>query len=97
VDGRALGEHDEVKRFIGNGFEWAYEGDGPQQLAPAILADHLGDNDKAVRLSGPFMKAMVSAVVILVAFGLITWSGWPIRPDFDRAVILIAVLFAVAM
>ena len=26
------------------GFEWTYEGDGPRQLALALLADHLGDD-----------------------------------------------------
>ncbi len=60
VDGKALDEHYEVQRFTGNGFEWAYEGGCPQQLALAILVDHLGDNDKAERLSGPFMKAVVA-------------------------------------
>ena len=35
-------------------------GDSPRQLALAILADYLGDNDKAVRLSEPFMKKIVA-------------------------------------
>ena len=60
VNGQALAERYEIKRFTKNGFEWAYEGDSPQQLALAILADHLGDTERAVRLSEPFMKAVVA-------------------------------------
>jgi len=60
VDGKPLGEHYEVKRFTRFGFEWSYEGDSPQQLALAILADCLGDNERAIRLSGPFMKEIVA-------------------------------------
>jgi len=60
VDGRNLGEHYEVKRFTRFGFEWSYDGDSPQQLALAILVDYLGDADKAVRLSGPFMRKVVA-------------------------------------
>ena len=60
VDGRPLAEHYEVKRFTKFGFEWTYEGDSPRQLALAILADYLGDNARAIRLSEPFMKQVVA-------------------------------------
>jgi hypothetical protein len=60
VDGAPLGEHYEVKRFTKFGFEWTYEGDSPHQLALAILVDYLGDVDRAVRLSEPFMKEIVA-------------------------------------
>ena len=60
VDGKGLDEHYEVKRFARYGFEWTYEGDSPQQLALAILFDHLGDRDRAIRLSLPFMKTVVA-------------------------------------
>ena len=60
VDGRPLDEHYEVKRFTRYGFEWTYEGDSPQQLALAILFDHLGDRDRAIRLSQPFMREVVA-------------------------------------
>ena len=56
VDGRSLPEHYEVKQFTSWGFEWTYEGASPQQLALAILYDHLGDKERAIRLSEPFMK-----------------------------------------
>jgi hypothetical protein len=60
VDGKRLDEHYEVKRFTKFGFEWTYEGDSPQQLALAILYDHLGDKERAIRLSAPFMTAVVA-------------------------------------
>ena len=60
ADGRRLDEHYEVKRFTNYGFEWTYEGESPQQLALAILYDHLGDKDRAIRLCGPFMKSVVA-------------------------------------
>jgi hypothetical protein len=60
ADGRPLDAHYEVKRFTRYGFEWTYEGESPRQLALAILYDHLGDRDRAVRLSEAFMKEVVA-------------------------------------
>jgi hypothetical protein len=60
VDGRPLSEHYDVKRFTTYGFEWTYEGESPQQLALAILYDHLGDKDRAIALSENFMKRVVA-------------------------------------
>ena len=60
VDGKRLDEHYEVKRFTRYGFEWTYEGESPQQLALAILFDHLGDKQRAIALSEPFMKEVVA-------------------------------------
>ena len=60
VDGRRLDEHYEVKRFTKFGFEWTYEGESPQQLALAILFDYLGDKERAIRLSEPFMQEIVA-------------------------------------
>src|SRR5215467_11806274 len=60
VDGRRLDEHYEVARFTRYGFEWTYEGASPQQLAMAILFDHGGDKDRAVRLAEPFMRRVVA-------------------------------------
>ena len=50
VDGRPLPEHYEVKQFTSWGFEWTYEGASPRQLALAILYDHTGDRERAIRL-----------------------------------------------
>jgi hypothetical protein len=60
ADGKRLDEHYEVKRYTKYGFEWTYEGESPRQLALAILYDHLGDGDRAIRLSEPFMKDVVA-------------------------------------
>ncbi len=60
VDGRRLDEHYEAERFTSWGFEWSYEGDSPQQLALAILIEHLGDKQRAIRLCGPFMRQVVA-------------------------------------
>jgi len=60
VDGRPLPEHSEIKQFTRRGFEWTYEGTSPQQLALAILFDFLGDPERALALSEPFMKEVVA-------------------------------------
>ena len=60
VDGKLLPEHYEVKQFTTRGFEWTYEGTSPRQLALAILFDYLGDKERAIALSGPYMKDVVA-------------------------------------
>jgi Family of unknown function (DUF6166) len=60
VDGKPLPEHYEVKQFTKYGFEWTYEGESPQQLALAILYDHLGDAARAIAMSESFMKVVVA-------------------------------------
>jgi hypothetical protein len=60
VDGRRLDERYDVKRFTKYGFEWTYEGDSPQQLALAILFEHLSDKERAIALSQPFMRKIVA-------------------------------------
>ncbi len=60
VDGRRLDERYDIQRFTNGGFEWTYEGDEPRQLAIALLAEHLGDDGKALELSEAFMKAKIA-------------------------------------
>ena len=60
VDGKPLPEHYEVKQITRRGFEWTYDGESPQQLALAILFDHLGDKDRAIALSQSYMKDVVA-------------------------------------
>ena len=60
ADGGRLDEHYEVKRFTKYGFEWTYEGESPQQLALAILVDYLGEPERALRLSKPFMQVIIA-------------------------------------
>jgi Family of unknown function (DUF6166) len=60
VDGAPLNPRVDIKRFSPAGFEWTYEGDGPRQLALAILADHLGDAQRALALTERFMQEVVA-------------------------------------
>jgi hypothetical protein len=60
VDGAPLAPRFDLKRLSPTGFEWTYEGNGPAQLALALLADHLGDDSRALALYQPFMRAVVA-------------------------------------
>lgn len=60
VDGRPLDPRYDLKRLSQTGFEWTYEGAGPAQLALALLADHLGDDARALALHERFMRAVVA-------------------------------------
>ena len=60
VDGAALDPRFDIRRFSRTGFEWTYEGDGPRQLALALLADHLGDAGQALALTERFMRRVVA-------------------------------------
>src|SRR5882724_1514868 len=42
------------------GFEWGYPGSGPAQLALALLADHLGDDEQAVKLHQEFKGMLIT-------------------------------------
>jgi len=42
VDGKPLDPRADLRNFGADRFEWGYEGSGPNQLAFAILADHMG-------------------------------------------------------
>jgi hypothetical protein len=60
VDGRPLPQRTDIKAISEDGFEWSYEGVAPAQLALAILADHMGSPERALRLYEPFMKHIVA-------------------------------------
>ena len=60
VDGEPLNPRFDLKRLSPTGFEWTYEGNGPAQLALALLADHLGDDARALAFYQPFMRAVVA-------------------------------------
>lgn len=76
VDAQPLDERYDVKTYTDHGFEWSYEGDGPRQLALAIVADHLGDPQAALELVEPFMTRVVAN------FG----NDWEMTSaDIDRA------------
>jgi len=60
VDGNPLSERYDIKAFTTMGFEWTYEGKEPRQLALALLADHLGDDQRALALSESFMAKVIA-------------------------------------
>ena len=60
VDGAPLDPRFDVKVFSKAGYEWTYEGDGPRQLALALLCDHLGDPARALALTERFMQEVVA-------------------------------------
>jgi hypothetical protein len=60
VDGKKLAPRFDLKKLSPAGFEWTYEGAGPAQLALALLADHLGNDQRALALHEPFMRAVVA-------------------------------------
>jgi hypothetical protein len=62
VDGAPLNPRYDLKRFSPAVFEWTYIGDGPRQLALALLADHLGDPARALALTEAFMRDGVAVL-----------------------------------
>jgi hypothetical protein len=60
VDGAPLDPRYDLKQLCDTGFEWTYEGAAPAQLALALLADHFGDGDKALRHYEVFMREIVA-------------------------------------
>ena len=71
VDGAPLDPRFDVRRFGRTGFEWTYEGDGPRQLALALLCDHLGDAQRALALTEGFMRLVVAELD----------NAWELRSD----------------
>lgn len=60
VDGQPLDERVDIHQFTDGGFEWSYEGDAPQQLALALLADHLDDSKQALALCSRFTRQVIA-------------------------------------
>ncbi len=60
VDGAQLDPRTDLKRFTNRGFEWTYEGVEPSQLALALLAHHLEDEQRALSLCKNFMCQVVA-------------------------------------
>ncbi|HVC56208.1 MAG TPA: DUF6166 domain-containing protein [Stellaceae bacterium] len=60
VDGKPLAPRYDLRRLSATGFEWTYEGAGPAQLALALLADHLGDDARALQLYDRVMRTLVA-------------------------------------
>ena len=62
VNGEALEMRLDLRNHSPTGFEWGYCGSGPAQLALAILADHLGDDQRALDLYQRFKWAVVAGL-----------------------------------
>jgi hypothetical protein len=60
VDGEPLPIRHDLKMLSRAGFEWTYQGAGPAQLALALLADHFGDDQKALRHHEKFMREVIA-------------------------------------
>lgn len=60
VDGKPLPPRHDLRALSKAGFEWTYEGAGPAQLALALLADHFGDDAKALAKYERFMRGVVA-------------------------------------
>lgn len=62
VNGRPLNPRHDLWNHSPNGFEWGYGGSGPAQLSLALLADHLGDGERAARLHQEFKRKVVTSL-----------------------------------
>jgi hypothetical protein len=60
VDGTPLPPRHDLRRLSSTGFEWTYAGAAPAQLALALLADHLADDNRALALHDTFMKRVIA-------------------------------------
>jgi len=68
--GHAINPRHDLFNHSPEGFAWGYSGSGPAQLALAILADHLGDDAKAVKLHHQFKFRVIAQLDIDKPFAL---------------------------
>ena len=62
VNGKPLNPRHDLQNHSPNGFEWGYGGSGPAQLALAILADHLRNDQLALANYQPFKFEVVAGL-----------------------------------
>jgi hypothetical protein len=60
VDGHPLNPRLDLRNHSPTGFEWGYRGSGPAQLALAILADHLVNEEQALDLYQRFKWTVIA-------------------------------------
>jgi hypothetical protein len=60
VDGDPLDPRLDLRNHSPTGFEWGYCGSGPAQLALAILADHLANDEQALNLYQRFKWSVIA-------------------------------------
>lgn len=62
VNGESLDPRLDLRNHSPTEFEWGYGGSGPAQLALAILADYLGDDEQALNLYQRFKWVVVAGL-----------------------------------
>ena len=73
--GHALDPRLDLRNHSPSGFEWHYNGSGPAQLALALLADALGDDERAQASYQDFKFRVVARLPD---------HGWELSPGGDR-------------
>jgi hypothetical protein len=73
VNGAPLPPRNDLFNYSPLGFEWGYHGSGPAQLALAILAHYLGDDERALTLHQRFKRDVIGE--------LNRSTGWSINGD----------------
>lgn len=59
---RTLDPRHDLRNHSPDGFEWGYLGSGPAQLALAICADVLGDDERAQRVYQQFKEREIAPI-----------------------------------
>ena len=72
VNGILLNPRFDLWNHSPDAFEWGYGGSGPAQLALAILADFLEDDQRASELHQEFKRAVIAAL---------PRQGWTLSSD----------------
>jgi hypothetical protein len=80
VDGRPLNPRLDLWNHSPTGFEWGYGGSGPAQLALALLADLLGNDEDAVNLHQQFKFTVVA---------VLPHQGWTLTEEQLRNTLLL--------
>lgn len=60
VDGEPLNPRWNLRDYSPTGFSWGYNGSGPAQLALAILAHHLQNDDRALIRHQDYKREVIS-------------------------------------
>jgi hypothetical protein len=61
VDGKPLDERQDIAAISPDGFEWGFDGGAaPKQLALAILAEHFGDSERALRYHEDIAREIIA-------------------------------------
>jgi hypothetical protein len=75
VNGEPLNPRRDLRCHSPTGFEWGYGGSGPAQLALALCADALGDDERAMRVYQHFKNRAVVGL---------NGGNWEFSDDFIK-------------